>query len=167
MEDLSQKYRLASISEIQSNLKKEIETHTKTLSKYQKTYNIVNGISVTAGSLAGGSSIVTLSSIANPLITIPSASVSAILGSIAFVTGVWNRILLNKVKKYEEYLSTAQAKLNSIQKKLSRSLDDNKITAEELVTCIEEYEGYQKLEQEIRKKFKVTSNKSASKSKPK
>ena len=31
MEDLSQKHRLASITDIQNSLKKEIETHTKTL----------------------------------------------------------------------------------------------------------------------------------------
>ena len=163
MEDLSQKHRLASITDIQNSHKKEVETQTKVLLKYQTTYNIANCISVTAGSLEGGNSIVTLSSKANPLITIPSASVSAILGSVAFVIGVWNRILLNKVtcKKYGEYLSTAQAKLNSIQKTLSRSLDDSKITAEERLTCITQYESYQKLQQEVRKKFKTSQTKSA------
>ena len=41
---------------------------------------MVNAISVTTGSLARGSSIVTLSSVANPLIRKPAASASAIFG---------------------------------------------------------------------------------------
>ena len=93
-------------------------------------YNVVNAISATTGSLAGGSSIVTLSSIANPLITIPSALASVILGGVSFVTGLWNRILLNKVRKHEEILSTAELKLNSIEKTLPQSLDDAKATAD-------------------------------------
>ena len=117
MEELSQQHRLISITSIKKSLtKKKLEHVQKTLSRYQKIYNTVNGILVTAGSLAGGSSKVTSSSVANSLITIPVTSVSTILGSIAFVTGVWNGIFKNKVEKYEEYLSTAQAKLNSIPK---------------------------------------------------
>ena len=153
MEDLSQKNRLIFISDIQKNPKKRSWNTSKTLSKYQKTYRIMNSISVATGSLARRSLEVTLSSIANPLITIPSACVSAILGSIAFVTGVWTKCLFQKAEKYVEYRSTVETKLKSTKKKLSRSLDDNKVTAEEHLNYITEYESYQKLEKKLGKKI--------------
>ena len=162
MEDITQRHRLASINEIKNHLKLEIDKSSKTLKKYQKIYNVVNAISVTTGSLAGGSSIVTLSSVANPLITIPSASASSILGGVSFVTGLWNRILLNKVRKHEEILSTAESKLNSIEKTLSQSLDDAKITADEHLACLAEFSNYNHLKLQIRKKFNTVSRKSKS-----
>ena len=158
MEDVTQKHRLSSINEIKDKMKLEVINCTKTL-----VYNVINAISVTAGSLAGGFSIVTLSSVANPLITIPSASASAILGSVSFVTGLWNRIIQKKVRKYEEYLATAQSKLNSIEKALSQSLDDSKIAADKHLTCLTEFANYNTLKQDIRRKFRNLSVKSKTK----
>ena len=147
-----------SINKIKSNLQEEITTCTKTLHKYQKAYNVINTISLTAGSLAGASGIITSATIPNPIIALPTASVSAILGSITLVTGLWNRILLRKIEKYECYISTAQSKLNSIEKKLSQSLNDEKLTAEEHLLCITEWDNYLKLKQDIRTKHKFHKN---------
>lgn len=162
MEEQTQKHRLTSINEIRGKLKQEIFTCDKSLKKYQKIYNVVNGICISAGSMSGSASIVTLTTLANPLITAPSAAASAILGAVAFSTGLWNRIILNKVRKYEDYLSTAQSKLNSIEQILSQSLDDTKISADEHLTCLAEFENYNKLKQEIRRKFRFTSIKNKS-----
>ena len=115
---------------------------------------------MTSGSLSGGSAIATLTSISNPLITIPSASVSAILGSVSFVTGVWNKIILNKIRKSEEILATVKSKINSIEKILTEAIDDMKISAEEHILCLNELDSYQKLKQDIRLKFKTFQQKS-------
>ena len=155
MEELSQKHRFTSIQEIKDKLNKEITTCTSTLKKYQKAYNVINTISITSGTLAGGSAIITTSSISNPIISLPTACISAILGSITLVTGVWNKILLKKIEKYEQYLSIGQSKLNSIEIKLSQSTDDNTISAEEFLTCMNIYESYNKMKQDIRIKYKL------------
>ena len=164
MEELSQQIRMDSINDIKSQLKKEIDKYTQTLSRYRKAYNIFNTISITSGSLAGASSIVTTATLPNPLISLPTAAISAVLGSITLVTGLWNRILLKKLTKYEQIISTAQAKLNSIRDKLSQSLDDNNISAEEYNLCLSEYNNYTKLKQDIKRKFMIKNLKLKSKS---
>ena len=141
MEESSQKHRSTSICDIQNNLKKNLK-HEQRLSQ-----------SIRRHLIAGASSTVTSSSIANPLYNS--------IVCLAFVTGVWNRILLNKVRRYEEHLSTAQAKLNSNQKQLSGSLYDDKVAAEEHLICITEIENYQQLEQNIRKRLTTIHIKSA------
>ena len=102
--------------------------------------------------MAGGSSIVTLSSIANPLITTAFSSGSAIISGVSFVSGLWNRIVLNKVRRHEEILATVESKLNSLEKTLSQPRDDARITVDEQLVCLSEFSKYNYLKQQIRKK---------------
>ena len=123
---------------------------------------MLHGISVSSGSLAGASSIATLATATNLIVIIPTASVSAILGAISFVTGLGNKLLLNKIRKSEEMLATARSKLNSIEKVVTEAIDDMKITADEHILCLTEYESYLKLKREIRIKFNIAKPKSNS-----
>ena len=95
MADLTQEHRMNSINEVKNKLQAEADMYKKKLSKNKKKISVLHGISVSSGSLAGASSIATLAAAASPIVIIPTASVSAILGAISFVTGLGNKLLLN------------------------------------------------------------------------
>ena len=159
MENYGHRFRLHEISKIKDLLQSEVDKRKSFYSKYKKIYNILQSITITSGALSGGSSIVTLSLIANPITGIPSASVSAILGSVSLVTGIWSRYILKKVEKHDKIKTIARSKLDSINELVSKAYIDNKIDDEEFAHVLNEFERYQNLKNELKFSSRVVVKK--------
>ena len=137
----------------------DIDRRKSFYSRYKKIYNILHSITITAGALSGGSSIVTVTLITNPLIGIPSASISAVLGSVSLIPGLWSRYVLKKVEKHDKIKTVARSKLDSINELVSKAYVNDEIDEEEFTHVLKEFERYQIIKEELKSSCRIVPKK--------
>ena len=153
------RFRMNEINKIRDLLMNDIDNRKTFHSRYKKIYNILHSITITAGALSGGSSIVTVTLITNPLIGIPSASISAVLGSVSLITGLWSRYVLKKVEKHDKIKTVARSKLDSINELVSKAYVNDEIDEEEFTHVLKEFERYQSIKEELKSSCRIVPKK--------
>ena len=154
-------FRLQQISEIKKYFESEIENRKSTKKKYKKAFNTLTGLSHTFGVIGAGSTVVSMTSLAN-LVTAP---VGFALGGIALVSSCVavgltqsKNYILKKLEKHEKITTLAISKLNTINDLVSKSLTDGHITQEEYTIILGEKEKYTELKNAVRNKAKQTTS---------
>ena len=136
--------------------------------KYKRYHDFLSTVSVSAGTL---SFMLSASGVGTALsgVGLPAgASLGAIglvCGLLSVLTGAIANKVSHKVNKHEQTVAICQSKVNSIKDRISKALNDNKISDEEFHNIISELDKYNEMKRNIqtknRKNFeKNTSNKS-------
>ena len=155
-------FRLQKSSEVIQNLEKEIKHYEEVRKKYNRARTIFTKISVGSGTISiilSASGLSTSLTGFGAIFGIPLGVVGGIFGALSVGFGIGTKNLSNKVSKHERTVSTAQAKLNTINDLVSKALKDNVISDQEFSIILAELEKFQKLKQEIRQKFNRDSQK--------
>ena len=152
-------FRLKKINEIQQLLESEREKRRALAKKYQRAINTVTGLSysleaVTVGLGAAGISV---------LATIVATPIAVLMEGVALGTGalsvignlVCDKILYNKVKKHNQIMMLAEAKLNTIMDHVSKALKDDYISDEEFTLILSELDKYYQMKDDVKNKSKI------------
>ena len=75
-------------------------------------------------------------------------AIGLICGSLSVFTGAVAKKVSNKVNKYEQTVAICQSKVNSIKYRISRALNDNKISDEEFHNIISELDKYNEMKRD-------------------
>ena len=85
----------------------------------------------------------------------------ASLGAIGLICGILNvftgsvaKKICHKVNKHEQTVAICQSKVNSIKDRISKALNDNKISDEEFHNIISEVDKYNEMKRNIRNSTK-------------
>ena len=65
-------------------------------------------------------------------------------------TGAVAKTVSNKINKHEQTVAICQSKVNSIKDRISKALNDNKISDEEFHNIISEVDKYNEMKRDIR-----------------
>ena len=82
------------------------------------------------------------------------AAVGCIFGITSVVTGVFVKPMASKLEKHQKTVSVCSSKTNTIKDIVSKPLNDNKISDEELKLVSEDIRKYSDMKISIRYKFK-------------
>ena len=143
-------YRLQKISEISKTLEKERDTRRDLYKKYKRGVNIMDSIDTT---LISFSIIMAALGFAIPILLPLEIGAACCAGVGACITLIRRR-LNTKSKKHSDIKTLAESKLNSIEKNISKALEDNKISDTEFKGILTELDNYNSM-----KKEKLSENK--------
>jgi len=151
----SEAFRLQKVNEINSYFEKEIEEQRKLLNKYKRAYTIIDGLNYTSsiGSAALGIGTIGLVSftILPPVaISLEGIAIGICVSSIIF--NILHKRFMHKIKKHEEIIGCAKAKLTTVHVIYSKALEDGKIDHDEFKKLLSEKDIYIKLKNDIRQK---------------
>ena len=110
----------------------------------------IDKIVIILSATSGGASVMSFVSIVRVPVGIAGASFTLIL-SIAKGIKKILKITRNKKKIHDEILLLAKSKLNSIEKLISKALNDMDISHEEFTTILNEKDKYDKIKYKINK----------------
>ena len=82
------------------------------------------------------------------------AAVGGIFGITSVATGVFVKAMASKLEKHQKTVSVCSSKTNTIKDIVSKPLNDNKISDEELKLVSEDIRKYSDMKISIRYKFK-------------
>ena len=128
----------------------ERKSYIKKLSKYVTIFEYIDKILIILSATSGVVSVMSFVSIVRVPVGIAGASFTLIL-SIAKGIKKILKITRNKKKIHDEILLLAKSKLNSIEKLISKALNDMDISHEEFTTILNEKDKYDKIKYKINK----------------
>ena len=128
----------------------ERKSYIKKLSKYVTIFEYIDKILIILSATSGVVSVMFFVSIVRVPVGIAGASFTLIL-SIAKGIKKILKITRNKKKIHDEILLLAKSKLNSIEKLISKALNDMDISHEEFTTILNEKDKYDKIKYKINK----------------
>ena len=152
------KFRLSEIIVIENYFYHEInerKSYIKKLSKYVTISEYIDKILIILSATSGGVSAMSFVSIARVPVGIAGASFTLIFsiakGIIKILLKILLKITRNKKKIHDKILMLAKSKLNSIEKLISKALNDMDISHEEFTTILNEKDKYDKIKYKINK----------------
>ena len=77
-------------------------------------------------------------------------AIGLICGILSVFTGAVAKTVSHKINKHEQTVAICQSKVNSIKDRISKALNDNKISDEEFHNIISEVDKYIEMKQDIR-----------------
>ena len=77
-------------------------------------------------------------------------AIGLICGILSVLTGAVAKKVSHKVNKHEQTIAICQSKVNSIKDRISKALNDNKISDEEFHNIISEVDKYNEMKRDIR-----------------
>ena len=157
-------FRLTKISEIEKEIAGETEHYRLVLKKYKKARKAIHYSAVGLGTLTtflSAGAIATSFTGIGVIASVPIASLAALSGAASTGLTAVNKKLERKVEKHTKIYALAIAKHDSIDRHLSKSLQDNKISHLEFETVSNEIQKYRQLKSTLRSKF-VEKNKASS-----
>ena len=119
-------FRLQQTCDALQKLKNETKHYETVRKKYKRYHDFLSKVSVSAGTLSFISS---------------ASGVGTALSGVS-----------RKVKKHEQTVAICQSKVNSIKDRISKALNDNKISDEEFHNIISELDKYNEMKRDIRTK---------------
>ena len=134
------------------NETKHYETMRK---KYKRYHNSLSKVSVSAGTLSFISSASGVGTVLSGVGLPAGASLGAIeliCGLLSVLTGAIAKKVCHKVNKHEQTVAICQSKVNSIKDRISKALNENKISDEEFHNIISELDKYNEMKRDIRTK---------------
>ena len=148
-------FRLQQTCDALQKLENETKHYETVRKKYKRYQDFLSKVSVPAGTL---SFISSASGVATALsgVGLPAgASLGAIglvCGLLSVLTGAIAKKVSHKVNKHEQTVAICQSKVNSIKDRISKALNDNKISDEEFHNIISELDKYNEMKRDIRTK---------------
>ena len=157
-------FRLKKISDLLKELSDEAEHYRHVAKKYKRSHSIVHRSAVGLGSLSVGLSSGALAIAWTGFGIVAStglAGVASVCGLASVGFDAASQRLNRKVTKHEKIYTLAIAKRNSINKLISKALEDKRISDAEFRIISREVEKYHELKAAIRAGVKKTPNKVA------
>ena len=149
------KFRLSEIIVIENYFYHEINERKsyikKLLSKYVTISEYIDKILIILSATSGGVSAMSFVSIARVPVGIAGASFTLIFSIAKGIIKILLKITRNKKKIHDKILMLAKSKLNSIEKLISKALNDMDISHEEFTTILNEKDKYDKIKYKINK----------------
>ena len=148
------KFRLSEIIVIENYFYQEInerKSYIKKLSKYVTISEYIDKILIILSATSGGVSAMSFVSIARVPVGIAGASFTLIFSIAKGIIKILLKITRNKKKIHDKILMLAKSKLNSIEKLISKALNDMDISHEEFTTILNEKDKYDKIKYKINK----------------
>ena len=134
------------------NKTKHYETVRK---KYKRDHNFLSKVSVSAGTLSFISSAsgvgTALSGVGLPA-GASHGAIGLVCGLLSVLTGAIAKKVSHKINKHEQTVAICQSKVDSIRERISKALNDNKISDEEFHNIISELDKYNEMKRDIRNK---------------
>ena len=121
--------------------------------KYKRYHDFLSKVSVSTGTL---SFISTASGVGTALsgVGIPAGAslgaIGLICGILSVFTGAVAKKDSHKIYRHEKTVAICQSKVNSIKDRISKALNDNKISDEEFHNIISEVDKYNEMKRNIR-----------------
>ena len=149
------KFRLSEIIVIENYFYHEINERKsyikKLLSKYVTISEYIDKILIILSATSGGVSAMSFISIVRVPVGIAGASFTLIFSIAKGIIKILLKITRNKKKIHDKILMLAKSKLNSIEKLISKALNDMDISHEEFTTILNEKDKYDKIKYKINK----------------
>ena len=148
------KFRLSEIIVIENYFYHEInkrKSYIKKLSKYVTISEYIDKILIILSATSGGVSVMSFVSIVRVPVGIAGASFTLIFSIAKGIIKILLKITRNKKKIHDKILMLAKSKLNSIEKLISKALNDMDISHEEFTTILNEKDKYDKIKYKINK----------------
>ena len=146
-------FRLQQTCDALQKLENEAKHYETVRKKYKRYHDFLSKVSVSTGTLSFISSAsgvrTALSGVGLPA----SASLGAIgliCGILSALTGAIAKKVSHKVNKHEQKVAICQSKVNSTKDRISKALNDNKISDEEFHNIISELDKYNEMKRDIR-----------------
>ena len=145
------KFRLSEIIGIENYFYREInerKSYIKKLNKYITIFDYIDKILIILSTTSSGVSIISSTSIVRAPVGIASASFTLIFSISKGIIKIL-KITRNKKKKHDKILMLAKSKLNSIEKLISKSLNDMEISHEEFIIILDEKVKYERMKYKL------------------
>ena len=153
--DNNSQFRLTEISKLKAKLQDEVSERMQLCKKYKRAENILDGIDITANSVAltlsVTSGVLASTGILLPF-AIPLAVSAGTLGVVGITCKFINKKLKTKSQKHSSIKQTAESKLNSILEIVNKAINDNNISDKEFKLVVDEMNKYNELKKNIQKK---------------
>ena len=149
-------FRMKELEEKRKELSQKIDNYESVLKKTKTIFNVFHyantGCSVISSSSATGS-LVTLSTGTGIVVGVPLAAVAVSAGFISFVSSVFEKKLMHKIKKYERLLQASKSSYSTVATKISEALLDENISNDEYKFIMEEFDKHVKTIRNIKSKL--------------
>ena len=127
-------FRLAQITKVKEFFEQEIENRRKVLTKYKKSYEVINGIVLfltVAEVVSGSITTVSLARVITASVGIALGSVTVVMLATTFGLNFGKKNITKKISKHSQIYTLAASKLNTINNIISKALTDSVISPEE------------------------------------
>ena len=131
---------------------KHFETVRK---KYKQYHDFLSKVSVSAGTLSfisSASGVGTALSVVGLPAGASLEAIGLVCGLLSVFTWAIAKKVSHKVNKHEQTVAICQSKVNRIKNRISKALNDNKISDEEFHNIISELDKYLEMKRDIRTK---------------
>ena len=154
-------FRMQKANEVSADLNKEVEKYRALAKKSKRAKKATNWVAAGSGFISSACSISSLGT-ALTVVGIPAAiSLGGISGFFALASSgliIASKKLDSKIKKYQEIVTLAKAKRDTVDRLLSRALADNKISDREFQLIMDENQQYNVLKEAVMAKLTLNSS---------
>jgi len=152
----SENFRLQKINEISNTLDREVGYYRLVAKKYKRTRKFVNwsaaGSSVLSAAFSSASFGSALSLVGLP-VTVPLGGAGGCFALVSSGLIIASKKLESKIKKHQEITTLAVAKRDTINRLLSKALNNNEVSSHEFDTILSEFQQYNALKEQVRAKL--------------
>ena len=148
-------FRLQQTCDALQKFENETKHNETVRKKYKRYHDFLSKVSVSAGTLFLISSASGVGTALSGVDLPAGASLGAIgllCGLLSVFTGAIAKKISHKVSKHDQTVAICQSKVNSIKDRISKALNDNKISDEEFHNIISELDKYNEMKRDIRTK---------------
>ena len=146
------KFRLSEMIGVENYFYQEInerKSQIRKLNKYITIFEYIDKILIVLSATSGGVSIVSFTTIVGAPVGIASASFTLIFSIAKGIIKILLKITRNKKELYDKILMLAKSKLNSVEKLISKALNDMEINHEEFIIILDEKDKYDNMKYEL------------------
>ena len=146
-------FRLQQTCVALQKLENEAKHYEAVRKKYKRYHDFLSKVSVSTGTLSFISSASGVGAALSGVGLPAGASLEAIgliCGILSVFTGAVAKKVSHKVNKHEQAVAICQSKVNSIKDRISKSLNDDKISDEEFHNIISELDKYNEIKRDNR-----------------
>jgi len=152
----SQNFRLQKINEISNTLDHEVSHYRLVAKKYKRTRKFVNwsaaGSSFLSAAFSSASFGSALSLVGLP-VTVPLRGAGGCFALVSSGLIIASKKLELKIKKHQDITTLAVAKRDTINRLLSKALNNNEVSSHEFDTILSEFQQYNALKEQVRAKM--------------
>ena len=127
----------------------ERKSQIRKLNKYITIFEYIDKILIVLSATSGGVSIVSFTTIVGAPVGIASASFTLIFSIAKGIIKILLKITRNKKELYDKILMLAKSKLNSVEKLISKALNDMEISHGKFIIILDEKDKYDNMKYEL------------------
>jgi len=152
----SENFRLQKINEIANTLDREVAHYRLVAKKYKRARKFVNwsaaGSSVLSAAFSSASFGSAMSLVGLPA-TVPLGGAVGCLALVSSGLIIASEKFDSKIKKHQEITTLAVARRDTINRLLSKALNNNEVSSHEFDTILSEFQQYNVLKEQVRAKM--------------